>query len=101
MPHNVRYGQNARADLQTIIDWIATEAGADVAHRYVDGLRAHCEGLADFPRRGRLRRRAPDIRSLSYRRSITIIYRIRRGEVLILRVLHNSGDIESQIADLR
>lgn len=101
MPRSVRYSEAARRDLQSLVDWIVEQAGVEIALSYVDRIEAHCERLAEFPRRGRLRRRSPPVRSIPFRRNATILYRIGRTEILILRVLHSGRDVEQIAAGSR
>ena len=97
MRHSLRFDGPAKADLKSIAEWIAGEAGFDIAFAYIDRIEAACLRLADFPRHGRLRRRGSAVRSIPFRRSATILYRVANGEVLILRVLHSGRDIARDI----
>jgi toxin ParE1/3/4 len=48
----VVYADRALGQLEAIRDWLAAEAGADIARRIVRELLDRCDSLSDFPRRG-------------------------------------------------
>ena len=97
MPHKVRYAESARADLKAIAGWITVDAGVSVALGYIDRIEAACETLTDFPRRGRLRRRTPEIRSIPFERQATMLYRVNRNEILVLGIIHAGRDAERDL----
>ena len=86
----------ARSDLLEIWFYIATNSGSlDVADRLIDSITDRFVLLASFPNIGRAR----DLDLRSGLRSFpvgeyVIFYRIQKEDVLILRVLHGSRDIE-------
>jgi toxin ParE1/3/4 len=86
----------ARTDLQEIWRYVATESGSfEVADRLIDSIVDRFVLLASFPNIGRVR----DLDLPSGLRSFpvgeyVILYRIQKEDVLILRVLRGSRDIE-------
>lgn len=90
-----RRAPQADSDLYDIWYYIAKESGsADIAERFVQMLTDHFYLLSRNPFIGRTRDdlRA-GLRSFPVGNYV-IIYRIENKEVLILRVLHGSRDIE-------
>jgi toxin ParE1/3/4 len=86
----------ARSDLQEIWRYVATDSGSlDVADRLIDSITDRFALLASFPNIGRAR----DVDLRSGLRTFpvgeyVIFYRIQKEDVVILRVLHGSRDIE-------
>jgi toxin ParE1/3/4 len=91
----VRFRPLARADLIDLYDYIAAEAGSDVAGAYVDRIEAACLALESFPKRGTQR---DDIRSglrtLGFERRATIVFQVQRAAVVIVRVFYGGQDYE-------
>jgi toxin ParE1/3/4 len=85
----VELSQLALADLERIGDWVAANAGTDVALAYLDRIESACARLADFPQRGTPRDDlGPGVRTISFEGRATIAYRIEAHAVLILGVFH-------------
>jgi toxin ParE1/3/4 len=86
---HVEISRLALADLARIGDWVAANAGADMALAYLDRIETACAGLAEFPHRGTPRDDlGPGVRTISFEKRATIAYRIEAGGVLILGVFH-------------
>jgi toxin ParE1/3/4 len=61
----------------------------------VERLIAACAGLTQFPERGMAQDDiAPGIRILGFERRVVIAYRVRAGEVEIVRVLYGGRDLD-------
>lgn len=97
MPRRIHFADTAEADLTSLLNWITAEATADVALAYVARIEAACLSLADFPRRGTLRKKLPEVRSIAFEQRATIIYRVGRGEVVILNVIHAGRDVAAAV----
>jgi toxin ParE1/3/4 len=83
------YQPSARADLDSLYDWIADRADPHTAFGYVGRIQAACRALLDFPGRGTPRGElGPGLRSVSFERRATIHYRVTDDAVEIVRVLH-------------
>jgi toxin ParE1/3/4 len=95
-----RLTPQAEADLDQIWDYIFEQSGdVEIARREVASVAAQFLLLADYPKMGRAR----DSDLGSGRRSLpvgryVIVYRVvdefERSDVLILRVVHGSRDME-------
>lgn len=85
----------AEADLFELYRRIAGEAGVETAGTYIDRIEAACTALATFPRRGT---RRDDIRTglrtIGFERRATIVFRVNKAEVVIVRIFHGGQDFE-------
>lgn len=87
----------ADSDLDDIWYYVATESGSvDIADRLIDAITNRFYLLATHPNIGRARDEdlRPGIRSFAVGNYL-IIYRIEEADVLILRVVRGSRDIEA------
>jgi toxin ParE1/3/4 len=95
LTYSVVIGPRALDDLEAIFDWIAEQAGIDVADGYVARIEAACGGLCDFPHRGAPRDDlVPGLRTLAFERRMTIAYTVVGPTVTIQRVLYGGRDME-------
>lgn len=92
----VSFRPAADTELIELYDYIATEAGSAIAAGCVDRIERVCLAFQSFPFRGKLRAGAgPGIRTLAFERRATIVYRVRRSNVLVVRVLYGGRDVEA------
>jgi toxin ParE1/3/4 len=87
----------ADSDLDSIWYYVASESGSVVfADRLIDSITERFFLLAMYPHLGRIRDAdlRPGLRSFSIGEYV-IIYSQREGDVLILRVLHGSRDMQA------
>jgi toxin ParE1/3/4 len=92
-----RLAREAEADLDAIWYYIATESHSiEIADRAIDSITDRIFLLASHPHLGRRRDEdlAPGVRSFPVG-GYVIIYRVEAGDVLILRVIRGSRDIEA------
>ena len=83
-------------DLAGISLWIAGRANKDVAHSYVERLKAFALRIGGYPRGGTPRDEfAPGLRSVTFERRYLIVYRIEKKTVEILRIASNSRDLQA------
>jgi toxin ParE1/3/4 len=91
----VRFRPLAETDLIGLYDYIAEEAGHDVAGAYVDRIEATCMALETFPRRGTRRDDIrPGLRTLGFERRATVVFQVQRTAVLIVRIFYGGQDYE-------
>ena len=96
-----RIAPQAESDLDDIWYFLATESGSvDIADRFVDAIMARFANLANHPYIGRQRDHdlRPGVRTFPVGDYI-IAYRVDGDDVLILRVLRGSRDIEGLFRD--
>ncbi len=100
MAHRVVVAPEALDDLRLLYDRIAEASAPERAFAWVEALRLHLLGFADFPERG-TRRDAirPGLRTTGYRRRVTIAFMVTDTSVVILRVLYAGRDVESLLRD--
>jgi toxin ParE1/3/4 len=88
----------AEADLFGLYRYIAEAAGADVAGAYIDRIEAACLALETFPERGTRRDDIrPGLRVLGFERRATIVFQVRRAEVVIVRIFYGGRDYEGAL----
>jgi toxin ParE1/3/4 len=85
----------AEADLLGLYNYIARESGSDVAGTYIDRIEAACLALQRFPKRGTRRDDIrPGLRTIGFEHRATIVFRVMRAEVVIVRVLYGGQDLD-------
>lgn len=85
----------AQADLFGLYDHIAAEAGREVAGAYIDRIEAACLALETFPERGTRRDDIrPGLRTLGFERRATIVFQVRKTDVVIVRIFDGGQDYE-------
>ena len=88
----------AEADLFGLYRYIAQEAGHEVAGAYIDRIEAACKALVTFPRRGTRRDEIrPGLRTMGFERRATIVFQVRRAEVMIVRIFYGGQDYEHML----
>lgn len=91
-----RLAPEAESDLEEIWLYVATESGSvETADRLIDSITRHFWSLSCFPHMGR--RRDHDLRAGLRSFPIAgyvILYRAEGDDVIVLRVLHGSRDVE-------
>ena len=91
----------AEADLFGLYCRIAEAAGPAVAGSYIDRIEAACGALETFPRRGMQRDDIrPGLRTMGFERRATIVFEVKRNEVVIVRIFHGRQDYESALIAL-
>ena len=91
-----------RADdqLASIYLYIAAQASAEIAQRYADAIVEKCNSLSTFPRRGTPRDDLrPGVRTLAFRRRVTIAYLVEPAAVTILGLFYAGQDFEALLRD--
>jgi toxin ParE1/3/4 len=85
----------AEADLFGLYRYIAKEAGLRVAGAYIDRIEAACMALETFPERGTRRDDIrPGLRTMGFERRATIVFQVKRAEVVIVRIFYGGQDYE-------
>lgn len=100
MAHRVVFAPEALEDLRALYDFIAEASSPERAFTWVERLRRHLLGFADFPERG-TRRDAirPGLRTTGYLRRIAVAFQVTDTEVVILRVLYGGRDLEGLLRE--
>ena len=91
----VSFRPRAAADLLGLHDYIAEQSGLAIASDYVERIEAACLALATFPERGTKRDDIrPGLRTIGFGRRATIVFQVRKAEVVIVRVFYGGRDFE-------
>src|ERR1700712_3885036 len=94
-PHKIVFRPLAEADLIGLYDYIAAEAGTTIAGGYIDRIEAACFSLETFPQRGTRRDDIrPGLRTVGFERRATIVFRVDKSEVTIVRIFFGGRDYE-------
>lgn len=87
----------AESDLELIWGYTAERWGINQANRYVDDLAAAFDLLAESPALARLREEfAPSVRIHPHAHHL-IVFIEAEGGIVIVRVLHESMDVDAQL----
>ena len=85
----------AEADLFGLYRHIVAAAGHEVAGAYIDRIEAACMALATFPERGaRCCDLRPGLRTIGFEQRATIVFQVKRAEVVIVRIFYGGQDYE-------
>lgn len=98
--YRVELGQQARDQLAAIEAYIGERATPEIATCYVDAILEKIDGLDVYPFRGTPRDGLrPGVRTIVFRRSVVIAYRVEGDLVSILNVLARGRDVEAWLAE--
>lgn len=90
----------ARAQLERLYDDIATAASPTTALRFTDAILDELRSLEDFPHRGASREDIlPGLRTVGFRRRVTIAFVVEPAEVLVVGVFYGGQDFEAVLKD--
>ncbi len=93
----LRLSRRAQSDLDAIADYTIAEFGIMQARRYRDQFQACFDSLLDNPRLGRSAEEIePGLRRIRQQAHV-IFYKPGNGEILIVRILHHSRDVERHL----
>src|SRR5206468_12471014 len=97
----VSFRPQAEADLFGLYGYIAEQAGNEIAGGYIDRIEAACMALEIFPERGTRRDDIlPGLRTVGFERRATLVFRVTKVEVVILRVFYGGQDYERVLRHL-
>lgn len=103
MTGRIHYTPEAERQLNEIDDWIAKNATADIARRFVAAILEHIEGILVFPLAGRSRDDVrPGMRTSTYKKRTLVAYEVDEtlGELVIniLGVFHGGQNWEAALS---
>ncbi|QND61776.1 type II toxin-antitoxin system RelE/ParE family toxin [Mesorhizobium huakuii] len=100
MTHTVHFTPEAQQQLDELETHIAGVGSPNVAARYVDNIVDYCENLQTFPHRGTRRDDLrPGLRTLGFRRRVTILFEVADDTVNIIGVYYGGQDYEAALRD--
>jgi toxin ParE1/3/4 len=98
MAYRVIFAPEARAQLVSIYAYIAERASADVALAFATSIVNHCESFTTFPRRGTRRDDLrPGLRTIGFRRRVTIAFHVDGETVTIVGILYGGRDVDQAL----
>jgi toxin ParE1/3/4 len=93
--YRITFRPHAEADLFGLYRHIAEEAGHEAAGNYIDRIEAACMALQIFPERGTKRDDiGQGLRTMGFERRATIVFQVKKSEVVIIRVFYGGQDYE-------
>ena len=100
MIHRIVFRPAAQADLRALYDYIAGEAGHDIAGAYLNRIEAACIALSTFPTRGNARDDLlPGLRIVGFERRVSIAFVVEADAVRILRIFYGGRDFPNEWAE--
>ncbi len=103
MTGRINLTPEAERQLNEIDDWIAKNATAEVARRFVSAILEHVDGILVFPHAGRARDDVrPGMRTTTYKKRTLVAYEVDEsgGELVvnILGVFHGGQTWEAALS---
>jgi toxin ParE1/3/4 len=93
--YRVEFTGRAQADLLGLFDYLADRFSLTNAQRYVEEIERSCLALSTMPHRGTERSDLrPGLRTMGFRRRVTIAFRVKEDTVSILRILYGGRSAE-------
>jgi toxin ParE1/3/4 len=94
------YSPRAERQLRDLYDYIAQVSGRERANAFVGSITDYCEGLAASPYRGTKRDDLRQgMRTLGFRRRVTILFSVRERVVEILGVFYGGRSFQPGTID--
>ena len=98
MRHRIVFSPEADAELVGIYRHIAREASPATAERFTADIVDYCEGFETFPERGTQRDDLrPGLRTVGFRRRVTIAFTVDADIVTIIGVFYGGQDFEAAL----
>ena len=100
MSRRIAYAPEAEAQLVDLYRYIERQASPFIAQRFTVAIVERCTALAEFPDRGTPREDLlAGLRTVSFRRRVTIAYRADAQSVTILGIFYGGQDFEAVFRD--
>ncbi|MGA3101979.1 MAG: type II toxin-antitoxin system RelE/ParE family toxin [Terracidiphilus sp.] len=97
----VRFLADAAADLDELFCHIAKESSLETADRYLNRLERFCLSLSTLPARGTVvPGRVSGLRRMGFERRATILFRVGKDKVEILRILYGGRDLTPVLEEI-
>jgi toxin ParE1/3/4 len=98
LQRKVTFSKRSKAQLTSLFRYIAKASSPRIASSYTQEITLACLNLATFPERGTERPEIrPGVRSIGFRRRVTITFRVRKNDVLILGIFYGGQNFEKHL----
>ncbi len=95
MEREVVFAPEAQDDLLQLHDYIAEQSNGERARGFAQSIIEYCASFSTFPERGTKRDYIrPGLRTVGYRRRVTIAFHVTEDRVVIDRILYAGRDLE-------
>ena len=96
MRRGIIFSPEAEAQLLDIYQYVGEAASPETAERFTTSIVDYCEALQLFPERGTLREDLrPGLRTVGFKRSVTIAFFVGIETVTIIGVFYGGQDFEA------
>lgn len=104
MTGRIQYAPEAERHLNEIDDWIAMNATADIARRFISAILEHIDGILLFPFAGKSRDDIrPGIRTTTFRKRTLVAYEVDESSselvVNVIGVFHGGQNWEAALSE--
>ena len=100
MTYHVVFSPEAESQLVALYFHIAEAASPEIAAKYTEDIVDECESLRTLPHRGTRRDYVrAGLRTLGFRRRITIAFEVGNEVVTILGVFYGGRDLENMLEE--
>jgi plasmid stabilization system protein ParE len=94
--YRIVFTPEARDQLDHLHRYISSATDAETAAKFVNGILDRVTGLSEFPKRGTPRDDLrPGLRTLGWRRRVTIAFMVEASDVVVIGVFYGGRDFES------
>jgi toxin ParE1/3/4 len=91
----------AIVDLDELFCYVAKESSLETADRYLNRLERFCLSLSTLPARGTaVPGRVPGLRRMGFERRATVLFRVGKNKVDILRILYGGRDLTPVLEEI-
>jgi len=99
--YEVRFLAQAVTDLDSLFCYIADKSSYEIADRYLTRIERVCLSLGSIPHRGTpVAGAVKGLRTMGFERRATLLFRVGKNSVEILRVLYGGRDLKLEIERL-
>jgi toxin ParE1/3/4 len=96
--YRVLVSRKAQAQLESTYRYIAKASFPRIAESYVEAIRAECQTLAHLPKRGTDHESiTPGLRTMGFRRSATIAFRVSEDTVTIVGIFYRGLNVRAKL----
>jgi toxin ParE1/3/4 len=96
MKYRVIFSRKAKTQLTSLFRYLSKASSPRIPILYTQDITLACLNLATFPQRGTERPEIrPGVRSIGFRRRVTITFRVSTNDVLVLGIFYGGQNFEA------